>query len=886
MSQTTKSQRKRNNRRGKNEEAIGSNKDVPKTMDMTLSNNSDVVPMLDGTKNAGMAETWQIDEATTGIASGFTNPGSLKINSPGILNPAATPVAVQPFFRPFLNSEAIGGDWIRSAGTPAPRTGMVDKLGINYEMTRSNSLRPEINSSVSRGLPSVFNSYEGNGIQVSMENINSRLSNARKFTPFHHSPKALSNSKLPEAYESEDSEFDTSEKIYPKESTNKLSSKRGAQEQRRATKEKYSNFDSHSSSSSSSSSSDNSSSSDSESSYLASRGKKYNEHHKLRKGKRSKSKHSRRKSDDSNSSDSEPSSYSKSSFSSGDHKKRKSKSRGFSRSSSRYHHSNDNREFGAVRYIQTEPKEFLELKLEKLTVDDAVKFLERYNNLCSVHNQLVPHISRFIPLNIQQALVSAKAARKGRFYKSYDGLYDLSTKEVLSMIHHAVIAAEVSNKKQYLEQLKRARFPMDILGKDYQPTASNFKLMRDALAKFQMVFVTRWKFLKERTPKSFHLSLQKRQHEVGMIQVFTEIIPFGIGKAILENIPLKKVKDCGNNFEQFLREFFDQVEYLMDCHRKAQFLNSIVYSERNQEDREARRTRIQMLDDHLSDIDDDESEQHIEVDFDEQIYALTQAGHSSVPGKLIKSQLENEKSPGGCIQLVQLGSCKRPGCKYVHNDPSVLQATWWHYARRLFDSPYRVSKAKVLEVYKDLPTKVTLLTRAVSTPNSIPTMPENAQCLDDPLFEDSPRVVEMLMKSAFPDVDYIDKIHRSGEVLPYGHSPITIGKALFDTGALSANYISQELVNRYRASLGSCIRQVRGHVCLGDNETTVEVSETLVATVQFIGRGGILHSAELKFVVFSMPGLDMIIGLKDIVRNFKTLFEEMLEDVQTNLVSE
>jgi hypothetical protein len=293
-----------------------------------------------------------------------------------------------------------------------------------------------------------------------------------------------------------------------------------------------------------------------------------------------------------------------------------------------------------------------------------------------------------------------------------------------------------------------------------------------------------------------------------------------------------------------------------------------------------------MLDNHLSDIDDDESEQHIEDDFDEQIYALTQAGHSAVPGKLIWSQLEIEKSPGGCIHLVQLGSCKIPGCKYVHNDPSILQATWWHYARRLFDSPYRVSKAKVLEVYKDLPTKVTLLTRAVSTPNSIPMVQEIAQCLDDPLFEDSPRVVEMLMKSAFPDVDYIDKIHRSGEVLPYGHSPITIGKALFDTGALSANYISQELVNRYRASLGSCIRQVRGHVCLGDNETTVEVSETLVATVQFIGRGGILHSAELKFVVFSMPGLDMIIGLKDIVRNFKTLFEEMLEEVQTNLVSE
>jgi hypothetical protein len=108
-----------------------------------------------------------------------------------------------------------------------------------------------------------------------------------------------------------------------------------------------------------------------------------------------------------------------------------------------------------------------------------------------VHNDLVPHISRFIPLSVQQALISAKAASKGRFYKSYEGLYELSTKKVLSMIHHAVIAAEVGNKKQYLEQLRRARFPTDILGKDYLPTASNFKVMRDALEKFQMVFVTR-----------------------------------------------------------------------------------------------------------------------------------------------------------------------------------------------------------------------------------------------------------------------------------------------------------------------------------------------------------------------------------------------------------
>ena len=166
--------------------------------------------------------------------------------------------------------------------------------------------------------------------------------------------------------------------------------------------------------------------------------------------------------------------------------------------------------------------------------------------------------------------------------------------------------------------------------------------------------------------------------------------------------------------------------------------------------------------------------------------------------------------------------------------------------RRFFNSPYRASKAKVTEVYKDLPSKVTMLTKGRSPSTAL--LPEKTQCLDDPIFEDSPHLVQMLMKSAFPEVEYIDKIHRSGKMLPYGEPSIPVCRALFDTGALSANYLSQELVDRHRDILSPCIRKVRGQVCLGDNETTVEVSETLVVTVQFTGQDGSLHSADLRFV--------------------------------------
>ena len=563
-----------------------------------------------------------------------------------------------------LTSNSSQNRFTPNLGTHGTSSPVQFNINSGPRYPHQNVLKTETPSAVPLRSNSSVNARSNN---IPTQSFAKNDSSHSSTVPANHSATSdLSRLRLTNDYESEDSELDQGERIFPKAPKGVDSSKISTRQHRRFNR----NSDDDPSSSSSESSSSSDSSSSSSSSYRSVRDYKRDDRRKPQKIK----KRSKYYTDDSDEESSDSSTYSEKSS---DHRtsKKTKKTKGFSRSSSRNSDSRSYRDGGAIRYIQTEPREFGELKLERLTVDDAVRFLEKYNNLCSVHNHLVPHISRFIPLSVQQALISARTSHRGKFYKSYDGLYELSTKKVLSMIHHAVIAAEVGNKKQYLEQLKRARFPMDILGKDYQPTASNFKIMRDALAKFQMVFVTRWKFLKEKTPKSFHLSLQKKQHEIGMIQVFTEIIPFGIGKAILENIPLKNIRNCGNNFEQFLREFFDQVEYLMDCYRKAQFLNTIVYSERNREEREARRSKVQMLDDHLDEDSYLELDQQSDDDIDDHVYALAPAGQSSAPGRIIRPQLETEKSPGGCIQLVQFGSCRKTGCKYVHNDPAVLQAT-------------------------------------------------------------------------------------------------------------------------------------------------------------------------------------------------------------------
>ena len=105
---------------------------------------------------------------------------------------------------------------------------------------------------------------------------------------------------------------------------------------------------------------------------------------------------------------------------------------------------------------------------------------------------------------------------------------------------------------------------------------------------------------------------------------------------------------------------------------------------------------------------------------------------------------------------------------------------------------------------------------------------------------------------------------------------VTMGKVLFDSGALQSSYISRDLVDKNRDAWKGKIVRHKGLVRLGDNQTTKEVNERITLRMEFEDANQTQHAAEVTAWIFDMPGLDAIIGLPDIIESYLEYFIEFL----------
>ena len=124
-------------------------------------------------------------------------------------------------------------------------------------------------------------------------------------------------------------------------------------------------------------------------------------------------------------------------------------------------------------------------------------------------------------------------------------------------------------------------------------------------------------------------------------------------------------------------------------------------------------------------------------------------------------------------------------------------------------------------------------------------------------------------------------------VMQVGKGDIRLASILFDTGALHRSYISKELVDKHREAWASSLVPVESLVRLADQQTVLGSKEELRARVIIAGQGAEDFTADLNLVVWSMPGMDMIIGLPDITAHFRDKMIQMissLEELTTDIV--
>ena len=108
---------------------------------------------------------------------------------------------------------------------------------------------------------------------------------------------------------------------------------------------------------------------------------------------------------------------------------------------------------------------------------------------------------------------------------------------------------------------------------------------------------------------------------------------------------------------------------------------------------------------------------------------------------------------------------------------------------------------------------------------------------------------------------------------------------LFDSGALHHSYINADLVEKHRVEWDSAIRPFETFVKLADQSTVIKTKEIVRGVLSFVSDGGEPYTDEVDAIVWKMQGLDFILGLPDIVRNYITLFFLMLKQSQQESVA-
>jgi len=275
-----------------------------------------------------------------------------------------------------------------------------------------------------------------------------------------------------------------------------------------------------------------------------------------------------------------------------------------------------------IHYMQPQPDAFT-LKLESLTVNSAVIFLEKYNELKRDHPH-IPHISRFISKGVEmELLANARKRKNDPTYMLYD-FHNASERRILSMIHHTVTDTYLTDPAQFLKHMEQVQFPK--LPDDFEISQSNLRYFLTQVSKYQSRFVARWHFMEEKSDPRFHLKLEGRNKSPGLIECYLQNIPFEVGERIHRRISSERIRACEGLFERYLNEFTREMEEIItDTHRSSKLMD-LFARERTQnkgrhrrEDREKPVQQVKMVTEPMETPDQETDYEEFERSFCESI---------------------------------------------------------------------------------------------------------------------------------------------------------------------------------------------------------------------------------------------------------------------------
>ena len=400
-----------------------------------------------------------------------------------------------------------------------------------------------------------------------------------------------------------------------------------------------------------------------------------------------------------------------------------------------------------------------------------------------------------------------------------------------------------SNKLEFIIVMKKSL--TFNLPEGYKVEVTKYRRMYESLCEFRESYLRVYDFLADgsNVPAC-------NNKEGGLVSVLTGKVPFKYIEGVLQHIG----KYSFNNVRDMWQEIFAVVEEDNKLAKKTLQLHYRFLSMEPQHKFDVSKPLMEKPFKSLSHLEEPESnERDTNTQEDHNYLEELVEGLEGLQGNNdLAVVLPGTKSinPQACQRMLLYGNCEgKTNCKYSHSETD-LKSYWVQMSKLLQSSKYK------------------------------PSTPAAGQLRHMALADDS--IMGAIMQSTLynlqPLASVLRAAYKNGTIILTGKTRLEVSRVLFDTGAITSNYIDSKFVRRNEAVMAPFVKNCKLSVRLGDYKTIREIEAIANLEMEFIHRG-VSYVIKDKFQVLDMHGSnDVIIGLPTIVHKLARLFQYMLED--------
>ena len=533
---------------------------------------------------------------------------------------------------------------------------------------------------------------------------------------------------------------------------------------------------------------------------------------------------------------------------------------------------------------QAQP-DYTHIQLKVLSIKAVHKFMREvatYQRMYNIELQVATLISH----TVVKLLISAsdwETLNESNFYSLQPKTIYRLMREYLQPTDQLTFYEKLDqNTKFYYEQ-------------DNKPSPSNFQKFYESILLYKQSFLEIFEFLSEKNEDNVPEISNRRN---GIIKLFLDKIPEDFGQRLYTKIGVKNFE----SFQEFIQCFTDQVREvyrvftkdkeasMLFNSNKAETFKQSEYSTPSKNGKsnyelKSTYTEPKEFQQHtnLEETTVQEERRTKNSDSEEAVIPLAQENE-------LCAVTQEERGPNGCFRMIMTGACSRNNCSFTH-DADALTKTIQYYEKKFQESKFHPDR-NVPNSSSYAPSNGNYSRTVSAQPTTVPTMlprrtgPHNKsyiQELDDKRNSTSESNFGALQEGtcALTEIN-MTTMHREGFIeLPALNLPIA--RALFDTGALQADYISTSFVDEHKNLLEEKIFKSKSTVILGDNSTAIKTKKKVTLDIFFVDGSGKEHRATIKPCILDMAGNDLVIGLPTIACNFSQLFKDMLDTATETL---